>query len=61
MEKYDANRDGQLDETERKALRQAKAEKRFNALDTDDSGTLSLEEFQAGAGKMGRVGKHRRR
>ena len=43
LEKYDANDDGKLDETEREAARLAK----FADIDTDGSGTLTPEEMTA--------------
>lgn len=57
LAKYDANKDGKLDDTERKALREAHAEERFKALDKNGNGTLSLEEFKAGAAERG-FGRH---
>lgn len=47
--KFDANKDGKLDEADRAAH---KAEK-FAALDTNKDGTLSSAEFAAGHGKGG--------
>jgi Ca2+-binding EF-hand superfamily protein len=57
--KYDTNKDGKLDDTERKALRDEKAAERFKALDTNGNGTLSLEEFKAGAVERKGHGGHR--
>ena len=56
--KYDTNKDGKLDETERKAVRDQMAAERFKALDTNGNGSLSLEEFKAGAAE--REGHHGR-
>jgi Ca2+-binding EF-hand superfamily protein len=57
MAKYDTNRDGKLDDAERTAMRQAMAAERFQQLDTDKNGSLSLAEFQAGAKEMGHRGR----
>jgi EF hand len=58
LEKYDANRDGQLDASEREAAHKERSAERFKKLDTDGNGVLTLEEFQAG--KRGRFGRHGR-
>jgi len=51
LDKYDTNKDGKLDDSERKAMRDARTAelktahpKLFAALDTDGDGTLSEEE-----------------
>lgn len=56
--KYDTNKDGKLDETERKAVREQVAAERFKALDTNGNGSLSLEEFKAGAAEREGHGRH---
>lgn len=47
LQKFDANRDGQLDKTERLAMHDAKAAERFQKLDKNGDGALSLDEFKA--------------
>ncbi len=54
LEKYDTNKDGKLDDSERKAMRDARTAelktahpKLFAALDSDGDGTLSEEETKA--------------
>ncbi len=59
LEKFDANRDGKLDEAERAQMKKARAEAVFRKLDKDGNGVLSLEEFEAGMGKRGKHG-HRK-
>lgn len=65
--RFDANRDGTLDAAERAAMREAKATERFQAMDKNGDGSLSLDEFKAGAAKAGghhhgrRGGHHHRR
>lgn len=56
IDKYDANGDGALDATERAAMQQELAALRtaqlaadFAALDTDEDGLLTFEEFAAGS------------
>jgi Ca2+-binding EF-hand superfamily protein len=59
LAKYDTNKDGQLDATERKAMRDDKLTTRFQAMDKDGDGKLSLAEFKAGAGPgMHRHARH---
>ena len=63
LQKFDANRDGKLDETERAAARDAMLTERFKKLDTDGNGQISLAEFKAGKEQMrhgrGGHGMHR--
>ena len=62
LDKFDANKDGQLDAGERAAMRDAKMTERFQNMDKNGDGVLSLNEFKAGAAKAGhrhaRHGKH---
>jgi EF hand len=60
LAKFDKNGDGKLDATERAAMRDALATERFQAMDKNGDGVLSLDEFKAGAGKAGmhRHGRH---
>lgn len=53
LAKFDTNKDGKLDETERAAMRDERAAKTFKKLDTNGDGQISLEEFKAGRSKMG--------
>ena len=48
LAQFDTNRDGQLDDTERRAMREARATERFQSLDTNGDNVLSLDEFKAG-------------
>jgi len=57
LAKFDTNKDGKLDDTERAAAKDARAAERFKQLDTNGDGKLSLEEFKAG--RQGRGGMHR--
>lgn len=57
-QKFDANKDGKLDEAEKQAMHDERAALRFKALDKDGDGKLSLAEFKAGRGERhGRRGK----
>ena len=58
LEKYDTNKDGKLDDAERKAVRVQLAEERFKKLDTNGNGALSLEEFKAGMAEREGHGRH---
>lgn len=48
LAKYDTNKDGKLDDNERKVMRDDFAVKRFNELDTDKNGSISLDELKKG-------------
>src|SRR5262245_43199358 len=54
LERFDANKDGKLDEAERKVMRDVRASELFKRLDTDGNGVLSLDEFKAAK----QFGKH---
>jgi hypothetical protein len=59
---YDTNHDGTLDDAERKAMRDARLAERFQAMDKNGDGKLSLDELKAGAGakrSFHRHGRHR--
>lgn len=56
LAKYDANKDGKLDDAERAVAREEHAKARFEKLDTNNDGMLSIDEFKAGAKDR----KHRR-
>ena len=57
---YDLNKDGKLDAAERTAMRDDKLAERFQAMDKNADGKLTLDEFKAGAGKaeFHRHGRH---
>lgn len=55
---YDTNLDGTLDGAERKAMRDGKLAQRFQAMDRNGDGTLTLDEFKAGAGARGGFRRH---
>lgn len=61
LAKFDSNKDGKLDATEKQAMQDARALKQFAKLDTDRNGLLSIEEFKAGRHHQGRMGRGKMR
>lgn len=62
LAKFDANKDGKLDDAERAVMRDAKIEQRFAKLDANKDGVVTLAEMKANApkGHKGmRHGRHR--
>lgn len=59
LEKFDTNKDGTLDDTERAAAKEARATEMFQKLDTNKDGKLSFDEFKAGRDHHARGGMHR--
>lgn len=57
LAKFDANGNGALDPAERKAMNAERARLRFQGLDANGDGKLTLDEFQAG--QRSRSLKHR--
>lgn len=55
-EKFDTNKDGQLDQAERAVMRAERLEKKFAKLDTNNDGVLSKAEFKAMKNRAGRRG-----
>lgn len=53
LAQFDANRDGTLDPVERAAMRDAMLTQRFQAMDANGDGALSIDEFKAAAAKPG--------
>jgi hypothetical protein len=60
LARYDTNQDGTLDLAEKKAMRDAKRTERFQAMDKNGDGKLTLEEFKAGDGAEGSFHRHGR-
>jgi hypothetical protein len=59
LAKYDTNKDGKLDDAERTALRDDRLAQRFQAMDKNGDGKLTLDEFKTGAaGKGFHHGRH---
>ena len=58
LAKFDTNKDGSLDKTEKTAMREQRIEKRFAKLDANKDGAVTLAEMKAakhhGKGKRGK-------
>lgn len=52
LARFDTNNDGQLDETERAAMFQARMEEKFSRLDANSDGVISKAEFIDGMKDM---------
>jgi Ca2+-binding EF-hand superfamily protein len=48
LERFDTNKDGKLDDSERAVMKDTLATEAFKRLDTNGDGQLSLAEFKAG-------------
>ena len=57
---WDTNKDGKLDDAERAAMRDAKLTERFQKMDANGDGKLTLDEFKAAAAKNGAFHRHGR-
>ena len=57
LAKFDANKDGQLDDAEKDAMKAERAALQFSRLDKDGDGKLSLDEFKAAKHHQGRRGR----
>lgn len=49
LDKYDTNKDGKLEPAERAAMRNDLLTQKFQKMDSNGDGVLSLDEFKAGA------------
>ena len=53
LQKYDTNKDGKLDQSERAVMREDLTVKAFEKMDTNKDGQISLDEFKAARAKLG--------
>jgi Ca2+-binding EF-hand superfamily protein len=60
LTQFDTNKDGKLDDAERAAMRDAKLTERFQKMDANGDGKLTLDEFKASAAKKGAFHRHGR-
>jgi beta-N-acetylglucosaminidase len=58
LAKFDTNKDGKLDEQERAVMRDQKSTERFQKMDLDKNGSISIDEFKQFSAKKG--GHHAR-
>ncbi len=68
LAKYDTNHDGKLDEQERAVMRDDMLTARFEKMDLNKDGQISLDEFKQSAQKFGKLrhgrggfGRHHRK
>jgi hypothetical protein len=60
LAKYDLNKDGKLEPNERKLMLEDRAEKRFDKLDVNHTGTITKQQFVDGFVKTGMRHRHHR-
>lgn len=58
LAKYDLNKDGRLEPSERKLMLEDRAAKRFDKLDVNHTGTITKQEFVNGFVKTGMRHRH---
>jgi hypothetical protein len=51
LQKFDANRNGTLDDAERTVMRDEMATRAFQRLDKDGNGAITIDEFKQAKGK----------
>ncbi len=59
LQKFDTNRDGKLDQTERTTMHETRVIERFKTLDADNNGVITFAEFKAA--KQKHMGKRHAR